>query len=51
MTTATAIAADQHELEVERAIAEAIAAEIDAELLDEPLGAGYDEGLVLVHEP
>jgi len=35
MTVAIAVLADEHELECERAVAEAIAAEIDAELEDE----------------
>jgi len=38
-------------LEMGKPIAEAVAAEIEADLADEPLGAGYDEGLVLEHEP
>ena len=47
----SAAVADEHEAAVERAIAEAVAAEIEADLADEPLGAGYDEGHVLEHEP
>jgi hypothetical protein len=45
------ISAEEHEVVVEAAIAEAIDAEIDADLVEEPLGSGYDEGPVLEHEP
>ena len=45
------ITAEEHELDVERAVAEAIAAEIECDLAEEPLGSGYDEGPVLEHEP
>lgn len=44
------ITAEEHDLAVREEVAELVAAELDAEL-DEPLGAGYDEGPVLVHEP
>lgn len=51
-TLSTPFAAlERHEVEVRRAIAEAIVAEIEADLREEPLGAGYDEGPVLEHEP
>ena len=39
MTLAITVAVDEHELECEQAVAEAVAAEIDAELADEPLEA------------
>jgi len=48
-----------HELETQAAVAEFVAVEIESELrdwpapapTDEPLGAGYDEAVVLEHEP
>lgn len=46
-----AAALEEHESEARHAVAEAIVAEIDADLREEPLGAGYDEGPVLEHEP
>jgi hypothetical protein len=44
-------APDEREFEARYAVAEAIVAEIDADLCEEPLGAGYDDGPVLEHEP
>jgi len=49
----------EHELEMQAAVAEFVATEIESELrdwpapapADEPLGAGYDEDVVLEHEP
>jgi hypothetical protein len=42
---------EEHEAEAQHAVAEAIVAEIESDLREEPLGAGYDEGPVLEHEP
>jgi len=48
-----------HELETQAAVAEFVAEEIESELrdwpvpapADEPLGTGYDEAVMLEHEP